>query len=106
MQHSTPFFQGFSSIPFGRPALSGLQEKLREVAALNTLSDFFATLSQKAGCGFPQMRIVGLFSLACGARIDFAKSSIHVHERQQSITKGFLSGSSGIRERPRWRSGG
>ena len=43
MQHSTPFFQGFSSILFGRPALSGLQEKLREVAALNTLSDFFAT---------------------------------------------------------------
>jgi hypothetical protein len=43
MQHSTPFFQGFSSVLFGRPALSGLQEKLREVAALNTLSDFFAT---------------------------------------------------------------
>ena len=39
----TPFFQGFSSILFGRPALSGLQEKLREVAALNTLSDFFET---------------------------------------------------------------
>lgn len=213
MQRSTPFFQGFSSILFGRPALSGLQEKLREVAALNTLSDFFATFgflipdallrrrssgansrqrrftlhvtfwaflaqtlapetscrdvvrkvqawwllrapkskagssstaaytkarqrlqpatirgigehlidrlearvqpsqlwlgrhvrvvdgttvtmpdtpenqekypqpsSQKAGCGFPQMRVVGLFSLACGALIDFAKSSIHVHE--------------------------
>lgn len=43
MPHSTPFFQGFSSVLFGRPALSGLQEKLREVAALNTLSDFFAT---------------------------------------------------------------
>ena len=213
MQHSTPFFQGFSSILFGRPALSGLQQKLRDVAALNTLSDFFATFgflipdallrrrstgmnsrqrrftlhvtfwaflaqtlapetscrdivrkvqawwllrapksvagssstaaytkarqrldpksirdvgrhlierlegrvqlsqlwlgrrvrvvdgttvsmpdtpenqakypqpsSQKAGCGFPQMRIVGLFSLASGALLDFAKSSIHVHE--------------------------
>lgn len=43
MPHSTPFFQGFSSIPFGRPALSGLQHKLREVASLNTLSDFFET---------------------------------------------------------------
>ena len=43
MHHSTPFFQGFSSILFGRPALSGLQERLREVAALNTLSDFFET---------------------------------------------------------------
>jgi hypothetical protein len=36
--------------------------------------------SQKAGCGFPQMRIVGLFSSACGALLDFARSSIHVHE--------------------------
>jgi Insertion element 4 transposase N-terminal len=213
MPHSTPFFQGFSSILFGRPALSGLQEKLREVAALNTLSDFFATFgflipdallhrsasgvnsrqrrftlhvtfwaflaqtlapetscrdvvrkvqawwllrapkskagssstaaytkarqrldpatingisehlierlearvgpsqlwlgrkvrvvdgttvsmpdtpenqekypqpsSQKAGCGFPQMRIVALFSLASGALLDFAKSSIEVGE--------------------------
>jgi len=26
------------------------------------------------------MRIVGLFSLASGALLDFAKSSIHVHE--------------------------
>jgi len=213
MHHSTPFFQGFSSILFGRPALSGLQKTLREVANLNTLSDFFETFgflvpdallrrrssgtnsrqrrftlhvtfwaflaqtlapetscrdivrkvqawwllrapksragssstaaytkarqrlepeticgigqhlierlerraqpsqlwlgrrvrvvdgttvsmpdtlenqekypqpsSQKAGCGFPQMRVVGLFSLASGALLDFAKSSIHIHE--------------------------
>lgn len=213
MRHGTPFFQGFSSILFGRPALSGLQKTLREIGALNTLSDFFKTFgflipdallrrnpsgtnsrqrrftphvtfwaflaqtlapetscrdivrkvqawwqlraptadagssstaaytkarqrlepetirgigshlidrmerrvqtsqlwlgrrvrvvdgttvsmpdtdenqeiypqpsSQKAGCGFPQMRVVGLFSLATGALLDFAKSSIHVHE--------------------------
>lgn len=43
MHQSILFFQGFSSILFGRPALSGLQEKLRKVAALNTLSDFFET---------------------------------------------------------------
>lgn len=43
MQHSTPFFQGFSSILFGRPALSGLEQTLRKVAALNALSDFFET---------------------------------------------------------------
>ena len=36
--------------------------------------------SQKPGCGFPLMRVVGLFSLASGALLDFAKSSIHVHE--------------------------
>ncbi len=222
MHHGTPFFQGFSSVLFGRPALTGLQEKLREVAALNTLSDFFETFgflipdallrrrssgvnsrqrrftlhvtfwaflaqtlapetscrdivrkvqawwllrapkssagssstaaytkarqrlephairtigdhlierlegrvprsqlwfgrrvrvvdgttvsmpdtaenqekypqpsSQKTGCGFPQMRIVGLFSLASGALLDFARSSIHVHE---SILFGQLMG--------------
>jgi hypothetical protein len=43
MHHSTPFFQGFSSILFGRPALSGLAKVLRKVAALQSLSDFFAT---------------------------------------------------------------
>jgi len=36
--------------------------------------------SQKPGCGFPLMRMVGLFSLASGALLHFAKSSIHVHE--------------------------
>jgi len=43
MHHATPFFQGFSSILFGRPALSGLQQALRKVAALNAFSDFFET---------------------------------------------------------------
>ena len=213
MHHNTPFFPGFSSILFGRPAVSALNETLRKFAALNTLSDFFETFgsfvpdallrradsgansrqrrftphvtfwaflvqtlspqtscreivrkvqawwlqrapdadagsastaaytkarkrlapdtigsvdrhlagrmegrvqpaqlwlerrvrvadgttvsmpdtpqnqkeypqpsSQKPGCGFPQMRIVGLFSLASGALLDYAKSSIHVHE--------------------------
>ena len=36
--------------------------------------------SQKAGCGFPLMRLVGLFSLASGALLDFAKDNLHVHE--------------------------
>ena len=47
MRHSTPFFQGFSSILFGRPALSGLQKTLRKTAALDSLADFagaFGTL--------------------------------------------------------------
>jgi len=43
MHHSTPLFQGFSSILFGRPALSGLAKVLRKVAALHSLSDFFET---------------------------------------------------------------
>ena len=48
MHHGTPFFQGFSSILFGRPALSGLQKTLREVASLNTL---FAHLLANGPCG-------------------------------------------------------
>jgi len=36
--------------------------------------------SQKPGCGFPQMRLVGVFSLATGAMLDYAKSSVHVSE--------------------------
>lgn len=43
MTHSTPFFQGFSSILFGRPALTNLEKLLRKVASLRSLSDFFET---------------------------------------------------------------
>jgi len=43
MRRDTPFFQGFSSVLFGRPALSGVEKTLRKIAALNTLSDFFET---------------------------------------------------------------
>jgi len=36
--------------------------------------------SQSPGCGFPLMNIVGIFSLASGALLNFAKDTIHVHE--------------------------
>ena len=36
---------------------------------------------QKAGCGFPVMRIVGVFSLATGVLLDMAKGPLKVHER-------------------------
>jgi hypothetical protein len=36
--------------------------------------------SQKPGCGFPLMHVVGLFSLASGALLQFAKGNIHIHE--------------------------
>ena len=35
----------------------------------------------KPGCGFPLMRIVGIFSLATGALLDLAKGALRVHER-------------------------
>jgi hypothetical protein len=36
--------------------------------------------SQNPGCGFPLMRLVGLFSLASGALLHFAKGNLHLHE--------------------------
>ena len=36
--------------------------------------------NQKKGCGFPMMKVVGLFSLASGALLHFARGTLHVHE--------------------------
>jgi len=35
---------------------------------------------QKPGCGFPLMKIVGVFSLSTGALLDYAKANKHQHE--------------------------
>ena len=36
--------------------------------------------SQKPGCGFPLIRLVGVFSLATGVLLDYAKGNKHHHE--------------------------
>jgi hypothetical protein len=36
--------------------------------------------SQRPGCGFPLLRLVGIFSLATGALLDYAKGNKHQHE--------------------------
>jgi hypothetical protein len=36
--------------------------------------------SQKPGCGFPQMKLVGLFSLSSGALLEAQTANLHVHE--------------------------
>jgi hypothetical protein len=36
--------------------------------------------SQKPGCGFPLMKLVGVFSLASGVLLDYAKGNQHQHE--------------------------
>ncbi len=36
--------------------------------------------SQHPGCGFPQMKLVGLFSLSSGALLESASGNLHVHE--------------------------
>jgi len=35
---------------------------------------------QKPGCGFPLLKLVGVFSLATGALLDYAKGNQHQHE--------------------------
>jgi hypothetical protein len=36
--------------------------------------------SQKPGCGFPLLRLVGVFSLSTGALLDYARGDKHQHE--------------------------
>jgi hypothetical protein len=36
--------------------------------------------AQKPGCGFPLLKLVGVFSLATGALLDYAKGNKHQHE--------------------------
>lgn len=38
--------------------------------------------NQQPGCGFPMMKLVGLFSLASGALLHFARGTLHIHENQ------------------------
>jgi hypothetical protein len=49
---------------------------------------------QKKGCGFPVMRIVGIFSLATGALLEVARGALAVHERTlfRSLWDSFAPG--------------
>lgn len=38
---------------------------------------------QKPGCGFPLLKLVGVFSLATGALLDYAKGNKHEHESER-----------------------
>ena len=40
------------------------------------------SLSQKPGCGFPLMKVVGIFSVASGALLHFCRDTHNVHESQ------------------------
>jgi len=44
--------------------------------------------SQKPGCGFPLIRLVGVFSLATGVLLEYAKGNKHQHELR--LLKGLL----------------
>jgi hypothetical protein len=49
---------------------------------------------QQAGCGFPLLKLVGIFSLASGALLDYAKGNKHQHELNllQRLLDHFRSG--------------
>jgi hypothetical protein len=44
--------------------------------------------AQKPGCGFPLLRLVGVFSLTTGVLLDYAKGNKHQHELR--LLKGLL----------------
>ncbi len=44
--------------------------------------------SQKPGCGFPLMKLTGVFSLATGVLLDYAKGN--KHQSELGLLKGFL----------------
>lgn len=45
---------------------------------------------QRPGCGFPLLKLVGVFSLATGALLDYAKGNKHHHELR--LLRGLLDG--------------
>ena len=49
---------------------------------------------QKPGCGFPWLKLVGVFSLGSGALLDYAKGNKHQHELRllQSLLDTFKAG--------------
>jgi hypothetical protein len=57
--------------------------------------------AQKPGCGFPLLKLVGVFSLATGALLDYAKGNKHQHELNllSRILDGFKPGDLALADR-------
>jgi len=56
---------------------------------------------QKPGCGFPLLKLVGVFSLASGALLDYAKGNQHQHELNlfQKLLEQFKAGDLALADR-------
>jgi hypothetical protein len=56
---------------------------------------------QKPGCGFPLLKLVGVFSLATGALLDYAKGNKHQHELNllQKLLDQFKAGDLALADR-------
>jgi len=57
--------------------------------------------TQKPGCGFPLLKLVGVFSLASGALLDYAKGNQHQHELNllQKLLDHFKAGDLALADR-------
>jgi len=57
--------------------------------------------SQQPGCGFPLLKLVGIFSLASGALLDYAKGNKHQHELNllQRLLEHFKKGDLALADR-------
>ena len=57
--------------------------------------------AQKPGCGFPLIRLVGVFSLATGVLLDYAKGNKHQHELRLlwKLLEGFKPGDLAVADR-------
>ena len=57
--------------------------------------------SQKPGCGFPLIRLVGVFSLSTGVLLDYAKGNKHQHEVRLlwKLLEGFKGGDLAVADR-------
>jgi hypothetical protein len=57
--------------------------------------------TQKPGCGFPLLKLVGVFSLASGALLDYAKGNKHQHELNllQKLLDHFKAGDLALADR-------
>jgi hypothetical protein len=57
--------------------------------------------AQQPGCGFPRLKLVGVFSLASGALLDYAKGNQHQHELSllQKLLDQFKAGDLALADR-------
>ena len=65
---------GATSVPFGQPTAEGWLDTPQNQR------EYPQSRSQKPGCGFPLMKIVGILSLSSGVLLDYVKGNKHQHE--------------------------
>ena len=78
--------QARKMVPLARQLWFGLSPKVIDGTTISlpdtceNQSDYPQSKSQKKGCGFPLLKIVGVFSLTSGVLLDYVKGNKHQHE--------------------------